>query len=108
MGGVTLIHSEEAGRVGFGGVNLARTYLLKTLCPVMVAHHHQTQTYKLRTLDGGEMRSWLVGGLCSLTPSYQPHVNHNHGFAMIYWNSKQRPYQPYVRNIEIKKGKVLV
>lgn len=106
VGGVTMIHSEELGRVGFSGVNLARTYLMRALCNVMAAHHHQTQSYKLRTLEGGELRSWLVGCLCNLNQSYMPHSNHNHGLAMVYWNSKARPYKPYVRNLEIVDGKV--
>jgi predicted phosphodiesterase len=80
-GKCNIIHGNET-RVG-GGINVARTTLLRTLENTVFFHFHKTQFYKETTMLGKEFATWAVGCLCNLKPKYMPLAKWTWGFAHI-------------------------
>jgi len=68
---------------GAGGVNPARTLLLKFKRPSICGHFHRTSSANQKIYDGAQMMAWSTGCLCELEPSYMEVNEHNHGFAVI-------------------------
>jgi len=101
-GGVVLAHGPDVIKSG-GGIHIARTYLMKAHCDIVVGHHHTPSSHRIKTLSGDSIRAWSCGCLCKLSQSFMPHNQWGHGFLILHYNSKQRPYQPYMRTIEIDK-----
>ena len=82
VGDVTVLHGHEA-RVTTGAVNLPRLYYQRARVPVIVGHHHQTQSHRAVRLDGGTDRSYAVGCLANLRAEFQPINDWAHGYAVI-------------------------
>jgi len=66
-----------------GGVNPARTTLLKTRSCAIVSHFHRKTNDLQKTLRGELLQAWSTGCLCELTPQYMPINDWVHGFAYI-------------------------
>lgn len=80
-GRLNILHGHEI-RMG-GGVNVARTALLKSFGNVMVGHFHKTQTANVPAIDGKVKGAWAVGCLCGLHPDYMVLSDWNAGFAVV-------------------------
>lgn len=104
LGKLFVLHGHEI-KVSWDGVNLARTMYLKSHNNVIFGHHHQSQHYTFKKLDGKHEGSWMVGGLCQLSEPYQPMNNWIHGFATIRYNPVTGYFK--VRNKIILDGQVL-
>ena len=89
---------------GAGGVNPARTALLKFKRPVIVGHFHRTTQENSSVYDGDQQMAWSTGCLCTLEPDYMPLNNHNHGAAIIDVEHSTGHYR--VENFVIINGKV--
>lgn len=81
MGKLLVEHGDKVP--GAGGVNPARTALLKFKRPILVGHFHRTTQENSSVYDDDAQMAWSVGCLCTLEPSYMPVNNHNHGFAIV-------------------------
>ena len=103
VGKLRFIHGHEV-RTGWGAVNLARMYYMKTTVNIVVAHHHQTQEYLTRKLNNQHEGAWVLGGLCDLSPDYLPSNNWNHGFAIVRFDSDG---DFAIENKKIINGKIL-
>lgn len=68
---------------GAGGVNPARTFMLRSNANFIGGHFHRSAEDSNRKLNGDVDCCWSVGCLCGLTPEYQPFNKWNHGFARI-------------------------
>lgn len=84
--GLHFIHGHEA-RIG-GGINVARTQLLRALDNVVFGHFHKRQNFDEVTLAGKEFASWSVGCLCQLRPKFLPMAKWHWGFAEITIDGK--------------------
>lgn len=100
-GELNFLHGHE---VRFGGVNVARSMLLKASTNVIFGHFHVSQDYTQRSLLGKVNGCWAVGCLCDLKPDYHPINNWNHGFAVVKINEDGTFT---VDNKKIIDGKVL-
>ena len=83
-----------------GGINPARTLLLKTYCDTVIGHVHRTSFSSGRSLDNKFIKCYSIGCLCKLVMNYLPHSNSNHGFAIIDQDGN-------VKNYLIENGIVL-
>lgn len=104
IGKLYVLHGHEV-QMGFGSVNLARTMYLKTHVNVIFGHHHQSQNYIFKKLDGTYEGSWCVGCLCNLSEVYQPQNNWINGFCTVKYNPGTGYFK--VRNKLIIDGQVL-
>ena len=104
LGKLYLLHGHEI-KLSWDGVNLARTMYLKTHCNVLFGHHHQSQHYIFKKLDGKHEGSWMAGCLCRLSEDYQPMNNWIHGFTTVKYNNETGYFK--VRNKIIIDGQVL-
>ena len=68
---------------GAGGVNPARTLLLKFKRPVICGHFHRTSQANAVIYQDEMMSAWSAGCLCELEPKYMPVNEWNHGFSII-------------------------
>ena len=80
-----------------GGINPARTLLLKTYADTVIGHVHRTSFSSGRSLDNKFIKCYSIGCLCKLVMNYMPHSNSNHGFAIIESDGA-------VRNFIIENG----
>ena len=88
---------------GAGGVNPARTLLLKFKRPTICGHFHRTSAANQKIYDGSQLMAWSTGCLCELEPSYMEVNEHNHGFAVV----EVFPSGEFkVDNLQIINGKV--
>lgn len=71
---------------GAGGVNPARTLLLRFKRPSICGHFHRTSSANSKVYDDDSMMAWTTGCLCELEPSYMELNEHNHGFAIVNVN----------------------
>ncbi len=78
---VFIIHGHEL-KVS-GGINPARSLLLKSFENTIMGHVHRTSFSSGKSIDGKTIRTWTTGCLCKLSQSYMPHSASNHGFAII-------------------------
>jgi predicted phosphodiesterase len=104
LGKLFVLHGHEV-KMSWDGINLARTMYLRTHQNVLFGHHHQAQQFTFKKLDGKHDGSWMVGGLCQLSESYQPMNNWIHGFATVKYNPVTGYFK--VRNKIIIDGQVL-
>ena len=79
------LHGHEV-RVNWNAVNIARLIYLKTQANVIMGHHHTSQEYTQRILNGDTHICTSVGCLSSLVLPYSIVNNWNHGFATIEYN----------------------
>lgn len=88
---------------GAGGVNPARTLLLKFKRPTLCGHFHRTTSANSKVYDDTTQMAWSAGCLCELEPEYMQVNEHNHGAAIveIYDNDNFR-----VNNFQIINGKI--
>jgi len=98
------LHGDEA-RVGFNGVNIARTMASRTHDNTIFGHFHKTQDYyETNPMTNTTIGAWSIGCLCDLHPKFCPINNWNHGFAVIYF------YEDgtfHVENRKIIEGMIL-
>lgn len=66
-----------------GGVNPARTTLLKTRECTLVNHYHRKTGDMQKTIRDNQIQAWSVGCLCDLHPQFMPINDWQHGFAHI-------------------------
>jgi predicted phosphodiesterase len=79
---LSILHGHELPAKS-GGVNPARTTLLKTRENTIVGHYHR-KTNDCQTRMKGEMlQAWSTGCLCGLNPDYMPINDWQHGFAVV-------------------------
>lgn len=78
---VWIVHGHEM-KVS-GGVNPARSLLLKAFDNTIMGHVHRTSYAHGKNMDGKFIRTWTTGCLCKLQQAYMPHSQSNHGFAII-------------------------
>jgi predicted phosphodiesterase len=88
---------------GFGGVNPARTLLLKFKRPTICGHFHRSSQANGKVYDGDIQMAWSTGHLCEEEPDYMPLNEWNHGFAII---EKDKEGYFKVFNHQIINGKV--
>ena len=79
---LTILHGHETGSTS-GGVNPARTALLKTRTCVIVNHFHRKTGDMQRVLGGPWLQAWSGGCLCELNPQYMPINDWVRGFIHI-------------------------
>lgn len=88
-----ILHGHELLSV-FGGVNPARTTLLKCRTNVMVSHYHKKTNDMQRTLRDEYLQAWSIGCLSELRPRFMPINDWQHGFAIIHggdgWSVENR------------------
>lgn len=94
---INIVHGHEV-KVG-GGINPARSLLLKTYESTIMGHVHRTSFSAGKSLGGKFIRTWTTGCLCKLSQSYMPYSSSNHGFAIVEKDSA-------VRNLWINNGVV--
>jgi UDP-2,3-diacylglucosamine pyrophosphatase LpxH len=68
---------------GTGGVNPARTLLLKFKRPVICGHFHRTSQANSKVYDGEMQMAWSTGMLCEDEPDYMEVNEHNTGAAIV-------------------------
>lgn len=68
---------------GAGGVNPARSLLLKFKRSTICGHFHRTSQANSKIYDGDIQMAWSTGCLCELEPGYMEVNEHNHGAAII-------------------------
>lgn len=102
MGKLLVEHGDKLP--GAGGVNPARTALLKFKRPVLVNHFHRTTQENSSIYDGDQQMAWSVGCLCTLEPDYMQVNNHNHGAAIVDVNHSTGHYR--VENFQIINGEI--
>lgn len=86
--GTYIVHGHEM-KIS-GGVNPARSLLLKAFDNTLMGHVHKTTSSSGKNLSGIFVRTHTIGCLCKLRMSYMPHSNSNHGFAVIEADGKVR------------------
>lgn len=104
LGKLYVLHGHEIN-MGMGTVNLARTMYLKTHVNTVFGHHHQSQSYIFKKLDGSYEGSWAVGCLCNLSENYQAMNNWINGFCTVKYNPSTGYFK--VRNKLIIDNQVL-
>jgi predicted phosphodiesterase len=80
--GLTILHGHEMPTKS-GGVNPARTALLKTRACVLVGHFHRKTGDMQKVLGGDYLQAWSSGCLSELHPQYMPINDWVHGFAFV-------------------------
>lgn len=88
---------------GAGGVNPARSLLLKFKRSTICGHFHRTSQANSKIYDGDIQMAWSTGCLCELEPGYMEVNEHNHGAAIVevFDNGNFK-----VNNFQIINGKV--
>ena len=86
--GTFIVHGHEM-RVS-GGVNPARSLLLKAFDNTIMGHVHKSSQASGKNLSGVFVRTHTIGCLCKLAMGYMPHSNSNHGFAIVESDGKVR------------------
>lgn len=89
---------------GAGGVQPARTLLMKFKRPVICGHFHRHSEATDRIYDGDLRKAWSLGCLCELEPKYMPVNDWSHGAAIIEINHDTGEF--YVNNFQIINGKI--
>lgn len=89
--------------MGSGGVNPARTLLLKFKRPIICGHFHRTSAANGKIYDGDSLMAWSTGSLCELEPSYMEVNEWNHGAAIIEVDTDGKFR---VDNFQVINGKV--
>lgn len=79
-GKLNIIHGHE---ILGGGINVARTQVLKSLDNILFGHFHRHQDYTQRTIADKVVGGWAIGCLSHLKPDYYPVNNYIHGFALV-------------------------
>jgi hypothetical protein len=79
---LAILHGHELPAKS-GGVNPARTSLLKTRENTIVNHYHRKTNDCQKRMRGQMLQAWSVGCLCGLTPQYMPINDWQHGFCHI-------------------------
>lgn len=69
--------------LGSGGVNPARTLVLKFKRATLCNHFHRTSMANSKVYDGDMIMCWSVGCLCGLEADYMEVNEWNHGFAVL-------------------------
>ena len=69
--------------LGSGGVNPARTLVLKFKRPTICNHFHRTSMANSKIYDGDTIMCWSVGCLTGLEADYMEVNEWNHGFAIL-------------------------
>lgn len=88
---------------GAGGVNPARSLLLKFKKSTICGHFHRTSQANSKVYDGDIQMAWSTGCLCELEPEYMEVNEHNHGAAIV----DVEPNGNFrVNNFQIINGKV--
>jgi predicted phosphodiesterase len=100
-GELIICHGHELG-LSTGGVNPARSTLLKTFSNCLFGHFHKTSEYITSKLDGSLLGCWSVGHLSDPHPKYMPVNMWNWGFAFVEVKGKEFE----VHNKKIFNGKV--
>jgi len=100
-GKLIICHGHELG-LSSGGVNPARTTLLKTFTNCLFGHFHKTSEYITSKLDGSVLGCWSTGHLSDPHPKYMPVNMWNWGFAFVEMDGQQFK----VHNKKIFNGKV--
>jgi len=104
MGELWVAHGHEFIG-GSGGENVATKMLNKVKRNIIFGHFHFPQeTVHSNLIDDTPHGSWSVGCLCQLKPTYHPHNNWGHGFALVE-HHKGGTFS--VDNKKIINGKVL-
>ena len=81
-GHLNIIHGHE---LKGSGINVAAAKYRKAQDNIIFGHHHVTQEYIKKDLNGKIRGSWAVGCLCDLKPDYTGIINEwNNGFAIVY------------------------
>jgi len=101
-GDLNIIHGHEFGGSVFSPVNIARGLFLKGKVSAMQGHNHCSSSHVERDMNGGVVKTWSLGCLCELHPSYLPINKWNHGFAIVDVDGKDFN----VRNYTIDKGQI--
>lgn len=94
---IYVIHGHEL-KIG-GGINPARSLLLKSFESTIMGHVHRTSFSAGKSIGGKFIRTWTTGCLCKLSQAYMPYSSSNHGFAIVEKDST-------VRNLWINNGVV--
>jgi len=79
---LTILHGHEMPCKS-GGVNPARTTLLKTRTCVYVGHFHRKTGDMMKNMDGTYLQAWSGGCLCELNPQYMPINDWSLGFGHV-------------------------
>lgn len=93
--GTYIVHGHEM-KIS-GGVNPARSLLLKAFDNTIMGHVHKSTQASGKNMSDIFIRTHTIGCLCKLKMHYMPHSNSNHGFGIIEADGK-------VRNIWIVNG----
>lgn len=86
--GTYIVHGHEM-KIS-GGVNPARSLLLKAFDNTVMGHVHKSTSSSGKNLSGVFVRTHTIGCLCKLAMGYMPHSNSNHGFGIIEADGKFR------------------
>ncbi len=86
LGDNLITHGHEWG-VG-GGINVARSVLLKAWTNVIFNHFHISQSYSMRNGLGETITANALGCMCNLYPLYRPNNNWCHGYAFVQMDLK--------------------
>ncbi len=81
VGSLNIIHGNESGMSG--GVNVARSMMLKVMANVLFGHFHKSQEGGSKTLNNELIFTFSNGCLCGLKPRYMPMNAWNLGFATV-------------------------
>lgn len=87
-GSLHILHGNETSAKS-GGINVARTIMLRTFSNVICGHFHRTQYTSVNDMDKKEKAINIVGCLCGLKPRWLPNNEWNWGFAEIdFWGKE--------------------
>jgi predicted phosphodiesterase len=82
-GNMYIDHGHEYFGSG-GGINPARSYMLKAFDNLIVGHVHKTKNeVKRRPIDGSYIQVYTTGCLCDLNPHYASRPDWNHGYGEL-------------------------
>lgn len=96
-----ILHGHEIGSFS-GGVNPARTTLLKCRTNVVVNHYHRKTNDTQRGLRDSYTQAWSIGCLCELRPRWMPVNDWQLGFAIVHGGDNWS-----VENRSIINGKIV-
>lgn len=103
IGKLSYLHGHEI-KAGWNTANLAKIYYDRCRSNVIFGHHHRCEEKVVRKITNHHEGAWCVGCLSELNPSFQPHNDWVHGFAII------RYYDDgffKVKNRKIINGRIL-
>jgi len=87
---------------GSGGVNPARTALLKFKRPVIVGHFHRTTSANNSIYNDSPIMAWSLGCLCKLKADYLMVNEWNHGCAIVdMFGEEYRVHNKIIINGEV-------